>query len=139
MASSVDAERSREPTAPVGAIAVGALCLIVVGGIYLAAHIPGPVSLLPAYILLVAAFALFASAVGLLWRLPDFAWPRFFQVGRWALLAYLISAGMLEYVFVLDRVPKPELVLLTLMLVVYATDIPLILAFTVARLQTPSP
>ena len=122
---------------PVGAIAVAALCLVVVGGIYLAAHIPGPVSLGPAYGLLVAAVLLLGVAGTLLARVPNFAWPRFFQVGRWALLAYAISAGMLEYVFVLDRVPGPELVLLTLMLVVYAVDIPLILAFTVARFQLP--
>lgn len=120
---------------PVAAIAVGALSLIVVGGIYLAAHIPGPVSLAPAYGLLGAAVVLVGVDAGLLLRLPQFAWHRFFQVGRWALLAYAISAGMLEYVFLLDGVPAPELVLLTLMLLVYAIDIPLILAFTVARYQ----
>jgi hypothetical protein len=122
---------------PVAAIAVAALCLIVGGGIYLAAHIPGPVALGPAYGLLVAALILVGVDAGLLLRLPHFAWGRFFQVGRWALLAYAISAGMLEYVFVLDRVPTAELVLLTLMLLVYAIDIPLILAFTVARYQAP--
>ncbi|MDA8331070.1 MAG: hypothetical protein M0027_07660 [Candidatus Dormibacteraeota bacterium] len=125
----------RATSAPVGALAVGALCLIVAGGIYLAAHIPGPVSLLPAYVLLVAAVGLIAIAGSMLWRLTEFNWACFFRVGRWSLLAYLISAGMLEYVFVLDRVPRAELVLLTSMLVVYAVDIPLILAFTVARLQ----
>ncbi|HUY53648.1 MAG TPA: hypothetical protein VMV23_00625 [Candidatus Nanopelagicaceae bacterium] len=121
---------------PVAELAVGSLALIVVGGIYLAAHIPGPVSLVPAIVLWALAAALLLVNAALLSRLSGFAWGRFRQVGGWALLAYAISAGMLEYVFVIDRVPARELVWLSLMLVVYAVDIPLILAFSVARYQS---
>ncbi|MGA9774517.1 MAG: hypothetical protein WBU92_01200 [Candidatus Dormiibacterota bacterium] len=120
---------------PVAEMAVGSLVLIVIGGIYMAAHIPGPVALAPAVGLLLGALVVLASALALLARVQGFAWARFRQVGAWSLLAYGISAGMLELVFVLDRVPGPELLLLTLMLVVYALDIPLILAFSVARHQ----
>ena len=120
-------------------MAVLALALIVVGGIYLAAHIPGPVSLAPAVALLVAAVGVLAVAATRLRRLSSFAWGCFRQVGAWALLAYAISAGILELVFVLDRVPPAELAVLTLMLVVYAVDIPLILAFSVARYQSAVP
>lgn len=122
---------------PVAALAVGSLTLIVVGGIYLAAHIPGPVSLAPAIALLVAACLLMAFNGFLLSQLRDFGWVRFRQVGKWALLAYGLSAGMLEYVFIYDRVPGPELLVLTLMLLVYAVDIPLVLAFSVARYYQP--
>jgi hypothetical protein len=125
------------PLPPVAAICAAALALIVAGGIYLAAHIPGPVSLTPAIVLLVLAALLIATAAVALTRVGPFAWGRFFQVGRWALLAYAVSAGILEYVFILDRIPTHEMVLLTSMLVVYAVDIPLILAFSVARYQTP--
>jgi hypothetical protein len=125
------------PLPPVAAICATALALIVAGGIYLAAHIPGPVSLTPAILLLVLAVLLVATAAVALMRVGPFAWGRFFQVGRWALLAYAISAGILEYVFILDRVPTGEMLLLTLMLLVYAVDIPLILAFSVARYQPP--
>ncbi len=124
---------------PVAEMAVLALILIVAGGVYLAAHIPGPVSLAPAVGLLAAAVAVLAGAAASLRRLEAFAWGSFRQVGAWALLAYAISAGILELVFVLDRVPPAELVVLTLMLVVYAVDIPLILAFSVARHQGASP
>jgi hypothetical protein len=86
---------------------------------------------------LVLAVLLVATAAVALMRVGPFAWGRFFQVGRWALLAYAISAGILEYVFILDRVPTGEMLLLTLMLLVYAVDIPLILAFSVARYQPP--
>ncbi|MHB8554780.1 MAG: hypothetical protein ACYDCB_03850 [Candidatus Dormibacteria bacterium] len=122
---------------PVAELAVASLCLIVVGGIYLAAHIPGPVALAPAIGLWAGAAFLLAVDAVLLSRLGEFAWSRFRQVGLWALLAYAISAGMLEYVFMIDRVPLAELIWLTLMLAVYALDIPLILAFSVARYQPP--
>ncbi|MHB8323849.1 MAG: hypothetical protein ACYDEA_08880 [Candidatus Dormibacteria bacterium] len=122
---------------PVAELAVASLSLIVVGGIYLAAHIPGPVALAPAIGLWAGAAFLLAVDAVLLSRLGEFAWSRFRQVGLWALLAYAISAGMLEYVFMIDRVPLAELIWLTLMLAVYALDIPLILAFSVARYQPP--
>ncbi|MHB1527086.1 MAG: hypothetical protein ACYCZN_12565 [Candidatus Dormibacteria bacterium] len=122
---------------PVAELAVASLSLIVVGGIYLAAHIPGPVALAPAIGLWAGAAFLLAVDAVLLSRLGEFAWSRFRQVGLWALLAYAISAGMLEYVFMIDRVPPAELIWLTLMLAVYALDIPLILAFSVARYQPP--
>lgn len=59
-------------------------------------------------------------------------------MGRYALLAYLVIAGMLEYVFVLDHTRGATLVVLTLMLVIYAVDIPVLLAFSVARYQRPA-
>lgn len=127
--------KGRRPLPPVTQLAVASLALIVVGGIYLAAQIPGPVALAPAVALLLLGAAVLAAAGALLSRVPGFAWARFRQVGMWSLLAYGVSAGMLELVFALDRVPAPELLLLTAMLVVYALDIPLILAFTVARHQ----
>ena len=121
---------------PVAELAVGALALIVVGGIYMAANIPGPASLAPAIGLLAAALVVLLVAAVLLLGVREFAWRRFRQVGLWALLAYSISAGMLELVFALDRVPAAQLLILTLMLLVYAVDIPLILAYSVARHQT---
>ena len=46
---------------------------------------------------------------------------------------------MLEFVFVLDGTRGTMLVVLTLMLAFFAVDIPLILAFSVARSETVSP
>ena len=69
-------------------------------------------------------------------RLRDFAWDTFFLVGKWALLAYAVIAGLLEYVFVLDRTPGDVLLLLTVALAVFAVDIPLLFAFSVARYES---
>jgi hypothetical protein len=44
---------------------------------------------------------------------------------------------MLEFVFVLDHTRGAVLVVLSLMLVVFAVDIPVVLAFSVARYQEP--
>jgi hypothetical protein len=67
---------------------------------------------------------------------PGFAWGRFLQVGRWALLAYLITAGMIEYVFVRNHLKGGPLVILTLSLVIYALQVPTLIGFTVARYDT---
>ena len=71
----------------------------------------------------------------LLSRIRAFAWPTFFRVFGWALLAYLVIAGILEFVFVYDHTPGGQLVLLSIMLALFAVDVPLLLAFSVARYQ----
>ena len=77
------------------------------------------------------------ASVFLLSRLRDFAWHRFFVVFRWALLAYIISAAMIGFAFVRDHTRGAPLALAALMLVIFAADVPLIIAFTVARYSSP--
>jgi hypothetical protein len=120
---------------PVTPLALTALTLVVVGGIYLAAHLPRPAPLGPAVAALAAAAAVLLAAAAVLARVRDFAWHTFFVVGGWALAAYLVIAGMLEFVFVLDHTRGALLIVLTLMLAVYAVNVPLLLAFSVARYQ----
>ncbi len=125
------AARSAAP--PIAQLIVGSLALIVVGGVYMASRLPGHVPLaLPLGLLIGAAILLLATIVTLA-RLNAFAWRRFFGVGRWALLAYVVIAGMLEYIFVLDHTRGGQLVVLTAMLAVFALDVPILLAFSVAR------
>ena len=76
---------------------------------------------------------LLASNLFFLMRVRDFHRARFFQVGKWALLAYAITAGLIEYVFVRNGVSGSTLVVLTLSLVIYAVHVPVLIAFTVAR------
>lgn len=123
---------------PVTQLAMTSLALIVAGGIYLAAHIPNSVSLAPAIALLCASVLLLAVNVTLLARVPGFAWRRFFEVARWALLAYTIIAGMILYAFLYDGLSGGTLAVLTLSLVVFAIHVPLLIGFTVARYDTPA-
>lgn len=122
---------------PVPAVCVTSMALVIVAGIYLAAHLPVRAPLGPAVGLLAASGALLVAAVAMVARLRDFAWRSFFLVLRWAALAYVVIAGMLEYVFVYDGTRGTMLVVLTLSLLVFAVDIPLLLAFCVARFQAP--
>ena len=122
---------------PVAQVAVLTLALVVIGGIYLASHIPNVAPLGPAVGLLAAAVVLLLGNFVLLSRLRDFAWHSFFRVLRWALVTYVVIAGMLEYVFVLDHTRGTMLVVLTSMLIVFAVDIPTLFAFTVALYQDP--
>ena len=62
---------------------------------------------------------------------------RFFQVGRWALLAYAVIAGVIEFAFVYDHTRGAPLVVMTLMLVLFMLNVPVLIAFTVARYEAP--
>jgi hypothetical protein len=118
---------------PVTAVGMTSLALIVAGGIYLAAHLPNHVPLAPAVILLALSALLLAGNLLAIRRIEGFAWDRFVGVAKWALLAYAITAGMIEYAFLRDHVSGGALVVLTLSLVVYAVHVPMLIGFTVAR------
>ncbi len=120
---------------PVTQLAMASLALIVVGGIYLASHIPHHVPLAPAVALLAASAILLLINMIMLSRVREFAWWRFFQVLWWTLLAYAVTAGMILYVFIRDDVRGGTLVVLTLSLVIYAVHVPTLVGFTVARYE----
>ena len=133
----------QRPHPPFTQVGMASLALIVAGGIYLSSHLPAHVPLAPAIVLLALSAALVAYNLFSLTRVRDFAWARFAQVARWAGLAYLFTAAMIEYAFLRDHVSGGALVILTLSLLVYALQVPTLIAFTVARFATgdepPSP
>ena len=55
------------------------------------------------------------------------------RVFHWALLAYVISAGMIEFAFVRDHTRGAPLVVVSCLLVVFATSVPTTIAVTTAR------
>ena len=91
----------------------------------------------PTIALLSAAAALLVLNAVLLSRIEGFAWGRFRQVAGWVLAAYVVIAGMLEYVFVYDHTSGTQLLILTLMLAVFAVNVPMLLGFSVARFDEP--
>ena len=54
-------------------------------------------------------------------------------MAKWSLLAYVVIAGMIEYVFLRNHTRGGPLVILTLSLVVFAVHVPILVGFTVAR------
>lgn len=123
---------------PVTELGMTSLALIVAGGIYLAAHLPRHVSLTPAAVLLGLSAVLLAANLLALSRVSGFPWARFFEIARWALLAYVITAGLIEYAFLRDHLSGGPLVVLTLSLAVFAVHVPTLIAFTVARYDMPA-
>ena len=124
---------------PVAELVVASVALMVSGGVYLGAHLPHPPPLAPAVGLLAGGAALTAVAMVLLSRIRPFAWGTFFLVARWAFLAYVVIAGLLGFVFVYDHTRGATLAVLISTLVVFALDVPTIVAFTVARYDETGP
>ena len=125
-------ERRLPPATQLGGLS---LAFVAIGVIYLAAYLPkrAPLALAVVFLAL-AAGTLLANAI-LLARTPDFAWWRFFEVLRWGLLAYTVVAGMLEYTFLYDHTHGAVLAILTCDLVLFMSNVALLLAFTVAAYQ----
>jgi len=126
------------PMPPVAWLSSVALCLVIVGGIVLASYAPraAPLGLVTA--LLIVAIALMVMAAGMLVRIKEFAWATFGVVFKWALLAYVVVSGMIEFAFVHDHTRGSSLVLVTLMLTVFALSVPTTIAFTTARFVDPT-
>jgi hypothetical protein len=128
-------ERKLPPVTAIGMVSLG---LIVAGGIYLSSHIATHVSLGPAIVLLIASAALLIGNMVALSRVKGFAWPKFFYVFKWSLLAYTITAGLIGYAFVVNHIPTGPLIVLFCSLVIYALHVPLLIGFTVARYDGPA-
>jgi hypothetical protein len=127
-------ERRLPPVTQLGMLSLG---LIVAAVIYLSAHLPQHVPLAPAIALLAASALLLAGTVVALARTLGFAWARFLEVAKWALLAYSIIAGMIEYVFLRNHTSGGPLIVMTLSLLVFALTVPVLIGFTVARYAEP--
>jgi type III secretory pathway component EscS len=120
---------------PVTEIGAASMVAVAVGLIYNAAYLPKHAQTAVAIAILVVAAALQLVNAVLLSRITDFAWDLFKQVAGWSLLAYAVIAGMIEFAFVYDDTRGTQLVILTLMLVLFMLNVPVLIAFTVARYQ----
>jgi type III secretory pathway component EscS len=120
---------------PVAETAAVSLALIIVGGIVMASQLPHRPALGVPIVLLVLSACLLVAAGLMVGSIDDFSRESFHTVGKWALLAYALIAGMIEYSFVRNHTSGAPLVVLTLMLVVFALNVSLQLAFGVARYQ----
>ncbi len=118
---------------PVALASVLGLALVVVGGITMASYAPRRPPMGVASALAGAGIACLLIAGVMMSRLGAFAWPVFRTVFKWALLAYLVEASMIEFAFLHDHMRGAPLVVVSLMLVVFALSVPTTIAFTVAR------
>jgi hypothetical protein len=131
-AASYDAARGVDGIQILALVTLG---LVIVSGIYAVAFLPERPPLWPCVVMVGAAAVLLTINLILLSRLKTFDWKTFFLIGKWALLAYCVIGVMLGAVFLLDATSPELLVLLAATLAIYAIDIPLLLAYSVARHQ----
>ena len=129
---------AERPLPPVSQLCVSALACAVVGTILVAARMPRDVSLLPSVLLLALGAVLLLASIVLLTRISPFAWDVFARVAGWSLAGYIVIAGMIEYAFVYDKTRGTQLVVMTLMLALFMLNVPVLIAFTVARFQRVS-
>jgi hypothetical protein len=111
---------------------------VAVGVIYNAAYLPKHAQTSVAVAILVIAAAFQLTNAVMLSRIREFAWPRFRQVAGWSLLAYALIGGMIEYAFIYDHTRGTQLLVLTLLLVLFMLNVPVLIAFTVARYERPA-
>jgi hypothetical protein len=129
-------DRSYPPFTELGMLS---LALIVIGGIDLSSHIPQHVPLGLPIALLIASVLLLLVNFALLRRVDGFAWQKFREIGKWTLMAYVFVAAMIEYTFLRNHLSGGPLVILTLSLIVFAVEVPSLIAFTVARWDNSAP
>ena len=120
---------------PVQQLGVVSMILTIVSVIWLASYIPKHPPLTISVVLMILAGVVLGANVTLLSRVREFSWSTFRAVAGWTLVAYVVIAGMLEFVFLYDHVRGSVLVLMTLSLVSFAVNVPLLLGFGVARYQ----
>jgi len=120
---------------PVTEVGAASMVAVAVGVIYNAAYLPKHAQTAVAIVILVVAALLQLANVVLMSRIREFAWARFKQVAGWSLLAYAVIAGMIEFAFVYDHTRGTQLVILTLMLALFMLNVPVLIAFTVARYE----
>ena len=118
---------------PVTEIGAASMVAVAVGVIYNAAYLPKHAQTAVAIAILVVAAALQLVNAVLMRRIADFAWDRFRQVAGWALLAYAVIAGMIEYAFVYDHTHGATLAVMTCLLATFVLTVATIPAYTVAR------
>lgn len=122
---------------PVWECGVVTLIFVVVSVVLLASYIPDLPNTVPVYILLAAGTILIGVQLVLIGSMENFSRRSFHQVGGYALLAYIVIGGMIEYTFIRNHVRGEELALLTWGMALFIVDVPLILGFSVARYQAP--
>ena len=120
---------------PVQQLGVVSMILTIVSVIWLASYIPKHPPLTLSVVLMILAGVVLGANLTLLSRVREFSWTTFRAVAGWTLVAYIVIAGMLEFVFLYDHVRGGVLVLMTLSLVSFAVNVPLLLGFGVARYQ----
>ena len=124
---------------PVVACIVGTIISCILAAGIIIAHVPEPAPMLGSIMWVCIAAVLTVATVVLILRKKPFARKRFFTVAKWVFLYILLLTGMGEYVMAFDGMRGEALVIMTVILLLFLVNIPMLWGFSVARHErTPS-
>ena len=118
---------------PVIACIVGTIISCILAAGIIIAHIPGPAPMWGSIMWVCIAAVLTVATMVLILRKKPFARKRFFTVAKWVFLYILVLTGMGEYVMAFDGMRGETLVVMTIILLLFLVNIPMLWGFSVAR------
>jgi len=122
----------------IACIIVTIISCILAAGIIIA-HIPEQAPIWGSVMWMCIAVVLTIATMVLILRKRPFARKVFFTVAKWVFLYILVLTGMGEYVIVFDGTRGETLVVMTIILLLFLVNIPMLWGFSVARHErTPS-
>ena len=124
---------------PVVACIVGTITSCILAAGIIIAHVPEPAPMWGSIMWVCIAAVLTIATIVLILRKKPFARKRFFTVAKWVFLYILLLTGMGEYVMAFDGMRGEALVIMTIILLLFLVNIPMLWGFSVARHErTPS-
>jgi hypothetical protein len=120
-------------SSPIIASIIGTVISCILAAGIIIAHIPGPAPMWGSVMWVCIAAVLTIATVILILRKKPFARKQFFKVAKWVFLYILVLSGMGEYVIVFDGTRGEPLVVMTIILLLFLVNIPMLWGFSVAR------
>jgi hypothetical protein len=126
-------------SSPIIACIVGTIVSCIIAAGIIIAHIPEPPPMWGSYMWLSIAGVLTVATIVQILMKKRFARKLFFKVAKWVFLYILVLTGMGEYVIAFDGTRGTTLVVMTIILLLFLINIPMLWGFSVARHeQVPS-
>ena len=120
-------------SSPVVACITGSVISCILSAGIVVSRIPGPIPIWGSVMWLCIAAVLTVVSAVLIWRRKPFARKLFLKVAKWVFLYILVLSGMGEYVIVFDGTRGDPLVVMTLTVLLFLVNIPMLWGFSVAR------
>jgi len=118
---------------PVVACIVGTIISCILAAGIIIVHTPAPAPMWGSIMWVCIAAVLTVATIVLILGKKPFARKRFFTVAKWVLLYILVLTGMGEFVLVFDGMRGETLVVMTIILLLFLVNIPMLWGFSVAR------
>ncbi len=118
---------------PAVACMVGTIISCILAAGIIIVHIPAPAPMWGPVTWVCVAAVLTVATIVLLLRKKPFARQRFFTVAKWVFLYIRVLTGMAMYVMVYDGMRGETLVVMTIILLLFLVNIPMLWGFSVAR------